>query len=47
MANDLDNRVLVRKGARTLSNQELLMVTGGTTLITHLPNGLADVLADS
>ena len=48
MANDVDNRVLGRKGARTLSDQELLMVTGasGTILITHLPNGLADVLAD-
>lgn len=49
MTNDVDNRVLGRKGARTLSNQELLMVAGGsgTLLITHLPNGLADVLADS
>jgi hypothetical protein len=48
MTNDVDNRVLGRKGARTLSNQELLMVAGGrgTILITHLPNGLADVLAD-
>lgn len=48
MTNDVDNRVLGRKGARMLSNQELLMVTGGngTILITHLPNGLADVLAD-
>lgn len=48
MANDIDNRVLGRKGARTLTDQEMLMVTGtsGTILITHLPNGLADVLAD-
>jgi hypothetical protein len=48
MTNEIDNRVLGRKGARTLSDQELLMVTGskGTILITHLPNGLADVLAD-
>jgi len=49
MTNEVDNRVLGRKGARTLSNQEVLMVTGGsgTLKITHLPNGLADVLADS
>jgi hypothetical protein len=48
MTNDVDNRVLGRKGARTLSDQELQMVTGtgGTLKITHLPNGLADVLAD-
>jgi hypothetical protein len=49
MTNDVDNRVLSRKGARTLSDQEMLMVAGGsgTLKITHLPNGLADVLADS
>ena len=49
MTNDTDNRVLGRKGARTLSDQEMLQVTGGsgTLKITHLPNGLADVLADS
>ena len=48
MTNDIDNRVLGRKGARTLSNEEMLMVGGGsgTLKITHLPNGLADVLAD-
>jgi hypothetical protein len=48
MTNNVDNRVLGRKGARTLSDQELLMVSGGsgTILITHLPNGKADVLAD-
>jgi hypothetical protein len=48
MTNDIDNRVLGRKGARTLSDQEMLMVAGasGTLKITHLPNGLADVLAD-
>jgi hypothetical protein len=48
MANNVDNRVLGRKGARTLSDQELHMITGasGTLKITHLPNGLADVLAD-
>ena len=49
MTNEIDNRVLSRKGARTLSDQELQMVngTGGTLKITHLPNGLADVLADT
>ena len=49
MTNDVDNRVLGRKGARMLSNEELLQVPGGsgTLKITHLPNGLADVLADS
>ncbi len=49
MTNDKDNRVLGRKGARTLSDQEMLQVGGGsgTLKITHLPNGLADVLADS
>jgi hypothetical protein len=49
MTNDVDNRVLGRKGARTLSNEEVHMVpgAGGTLKITHLPNGLADVLADS
>jgi hypothetical protein len=48
MTNEVDNRVLGRKGARMLSNQEVLRVTGGsgTLKITHLPNGLADVLAD-
>ena len=46
MTNEVDNRVLGRKGARTLSNEELLMVAGGTKAITHLPHGLADVLAD-
>lgn len=48
MTNDLGNRVLGRKGARTLSNEELLIVGGGsgTLKITHLPNGLADTLAD-
>ncbi|HET8889241.1 MAG TPA: hypothetical protein VFQ41_10085 [Candidatus Angelobacter sp.] len=48
MTNNADNRVLGRKGARTLSNEELLMVGAGsgTLKITHLPNGLADTLAD-
>lgn len=49
MTNEMDHRVLGRKGARMLSDQEVLMVTGakGTILVTHLPNGLADVLADT
>jgi hypothetical protein len=49
MKNNADNRVLGRKGARTLSNEEVLRVNGasGTLKITHLPNGLADVLADT
>jgi hypothetical protein len=48
MTNDIDNRVLGRKGARTLTNEELLQVPGGsgTLKITHLPNGVADTLAD-
>ncbi len=49
MTNDVDNRVLGRKGARTLSDQEMLMVGGGsgTLKLSHLPNGEVDVLADS
>lgn len=49
MTNDVDNRVLGRKGARTLSNEEMLMVGGGsgTLKLSHLPNGEVDVLADS
>lgn len=49
MTNDIDNRVLGRKGARTLSNEELLQVPGGsgTLKFSHLPNGEVDVLADS
>jgi len=49
MTNEVDNRVLARKGARMLSNEELLMVGGGsgTIKLTHLPNGEGDVLADS
>jgi hypothetical protein len=49
MTNEVDNRVLNRKGARILSDEEMLRVGGGsgTLKITHLPNGLADTLADS
>jgi hypothetical protein len=47
MTKQLDNRVLGRKGARTLSDQELLKVSGGTVVITHLPNGHPDVLGDT
>jgi hypothetical protein len=49
MTNEVNNRVLARKGARMLSNEELLMVGGGsgTIKLTHLPNGEGDVLADS
>ena len=38
MTNNVDNRVLGRKGARTLSNEEVLMVTGGsiTPTLTHV-----------
>ena len=49
MTNDVNNRVLGRKGARMLSNEEVLMVGGGsgTLKFSHLPNGEVDVLADS
>jgi hypothetical protein len=49
MTHDVDNRVLGRKGARTLSSEEVLMVVGasGTLKTTHLPNGEVDVLADT
>ena len=49
MTNEVDNRVLGRKGARTLSDEEMLMVGGGTETLklSHLPNGEVDVLADS
>ena len=48
MTNDVDNRVLGRKGARLLSNEEVLLVAGGngTLKISHLPNGEVDVIAD-
>lgn len=48
MTNNIDNRVLGRKGARMLSNEEVLMVGGGsgTLKISHLPNGEVDTLAD-
>jgi hypothetical protein len=49
MTNEIDNRVLGRKGARMLSNEEVLNVGGGsgTLKFSHLPNGEVDVLADS
>jgi hypothetical protein len=47
MKNERDNRVLGRIHARELSDQELTMVAGGTTKISHLPNGEVDVLADT
>lgn len=46
MTNDLDNRVLGRKGARMLSDKEVDVVSAGTLKISHLPNGEVDVLAD-
>jgi hypothetical protein len=46
MTNEMNNRVLSRKGARTLSNQELHTVAAGTLKTSHLPNGEVDVLAD-
>jgi len=46
MKNGVDNRVLVRKGARTLSNQEISMVAAGTLKITRLPNGEIVIIAD-
>jgi hypothetical protein len=49
MTNDLDNRVLSRKGARILSDEEMSVVSAGTLKISHLPppNGnQVDVLAD-
>jgi hypothetical protein len=47
MASDVNNRVLGRRGARTLSNQELNTVTGGTIKVTPLPSGEVDILADT
>jgi hypothetical protein len=47
MTSDVDNRVLGRRGARTLSDHELSTVTGGTIKVTHLPNGEVDILADT
>lgn len=35
MTNKIDNRVLSRKGARTLSGQELQMVTGAAGTLVH------------
>lgn len=50
MTNNVDNRVLGRKGARMLSNEEMQVVAAGTLKISHLPppNGKeVDVLADT
>ena len=46
MTNEANNRVLSRKGARTLLNQELSRVAAGTLKITHLPNGEVVIIAD-
>ncbi len=48
MTHDEENRVLGRQGARILSDEEMLMVGGGsgTLKISHLPNGEVDTLAD-
>lgn len=48
MTNETDNRVLSRKGARTLSNEELQMVIGatGTSKITGCFRCTADVMPD-
>jgi len=48
MTNETDNRVLNRKGARTLSDEELEMVTGanGTSMITGCFRCTADVKPD-
>jgi hypothetical protein len=46
MINNVDNRVLGRKGARMLSNEEMQVVAAGTLKISHLPNGEVDVLGD-
>lgn len=35
MTNETDNRVLSRKGARTLSGQELQRVTGAAGTLVH------------
>ena len=48
MTNETDNRVLSRKGARILSDEELEMVTGanGTSMITGCFRCTADVKPD-
>lgn len=48
MTNDLDNRVLSRKGARVLSDEETRVVSAaGTLKVTRLPNGEIVIIADS
>jgi len=48
MTNELDNRVLSRRGARTLSNEELEKVTGasGTFKVTGCFRCTTDVITD-
>lgn len=47
MTSNVDNRVLGRKGARALSDQEMAKVSGGTTLLTRAwPGGPSDYLDD-
>lgn len=49
MTNNVDSRVLGRKGAKMLSNEEMQVVAAGagTLKISHLPIGEVDVLADT
>ncbi|HET9183830.1 MAG TPA: hypothetical protein VFP59_16995 [Candidatus Angelobacter sp.] len=46
MTSESNNRVLGRAGARTLSDEELSRVSGGTIVITQNPTGHPDVLGD-
>lgn len=46
MTNNIDNRVLGRKGARMLSTEEVQVVAAGTLKISHLPNGEVVIIAD-
>ena len=47
MTDHSDNRVLGRKGARNLCNDELQKVSGGTIVITQFPTGHPDTLGDT
>lgn len=47
MTKQSENRVLGRKGARNLSNEELQRVAGGTIVITQFPTGHPDTLGDT
>jgi hypothetical protein len=45
MTPKMENRVLARNGARTLSDEELELVSGGehiTSFLTRTPEGFAD-----